>query len=128
VANLMGLIQDYGGTHTLGRVVGTAKALELLCTGDHVSGQEAERLGIANKVVPHEQLKQATDVMANKIAQGSPLSIPLMKRMVYTNLEMSLEATLLNEAITQALLFTTEDTKGGVRALLKKRVPQFKGK
>ena len=127
VGRFGGMIPDFGGTHTLGRLVGTAKALELLLTGNHLDGQEAQRLGIANKVVPHEQLKQATDEMAEKIAQGAPLALSLLKRMVYSNLEMSLEEALYNEAITQGLVLSTEDAKEGVRALLEKRIPKFKG-
>jgi enoyl-CoA hydratase/carnithine racemase len=128
VGRFGGMIQDFGGTHTLARLVGTAKALELLLTGDHLDGREAERLGIANKVVPHEQLKQTTDAMAEKIAQGAPLALSLLKRMVYSNLEVSLEEALYNEAITQGLALSTEDAKEGVRALREKRIPKFEGK
>ena len=127
-ANVMGMIQDYGGTHTLAKLVGTAKALELLCTGDHINGQDAERLGIVNRIVPHENLKQATDEMASKIARGAPLSIPMMKRLVYGNVDTGLETALFNEAVAQALTLTTDDAQGGMLALLERKMPQFEGK
>ena len=127
-ANLMGVIQDYGGTHTLAKLVGTAKALELLCTGDHLDGQAAERIGIVNRTVPHEDLKQATDEMASKIARGAPLSIPMMKRLVYENVDTTLETALFNEAVAQALTMTTDDAQGGMLALLERKMPRFEGK
>ena len=124
-----GLVPDTGSTYFLTKLLGTAKACELMFTGDFVDAAEAERLGIVNKVVPHDELMNETMALAKKIASGPPLTIELIKRAIYKGFsETDLEHQLNFEMYLQRLAFATEDFKEGVTAFLEKREPKFQGK
>ena len=123
------LVPDTGSTYFLTKLLGTAKACELMFTGDFVDAAEAERLGIVNKVVPHDELMNETMALAKKIASGPPLTIELIKRAIYKGFsETDLEHQLNFEMYLQRLAFATEDFKEGVTAFLEKREPKFQGK
>jgi len=123
-----GLIPALGGTYFLPRLVGLDKACELIWTGDMVDAQEALKLGLVTKVVPHDELDDAAYDMAAKLAKGPPLAIQAAKRAIYDGLTLNLEQTLQYVLAVVARLSQTEDHKEGARAFVEKREPRFIGK
>lgn len=124
-----GIGPDTAGSFTLPRIVGWPKAYELLLTGDVVDAVEAERIGMVNKTVPHENLIPAAIEMAVKIASNPPLAVAahkqaLLRSMVETDIiqQMKLEVEL------QDKLLNTEDFQEAATAFLEKRDPIFKGR
>jgi len=124
----VGIIPGAGGTQILPRLVGEKKAKELIFTGDFISAEEALRLGLVNKVVPREKLKEAVDELITKLKSKSPVILQFAKLAVNKSLETPLSVGLAAEADLSAMCFGTEDQKEGARAFLEKRKPQYKGK
>ena len=124
---MMGLVPGDGGAYFLPRVVGVPKALELLLTGDPIGADEALKIGLVNKVVPHERLMEEAAALAEKIASRPPLAIRMMKRAVYQGLASSLRAHLDYVSSQLALLSETKDHQEAARSFLEKRKPVFKG-
>lgn len=123
-----GLIPDLGATWTLPRLVGVARAFEIMYTGDIFSAQDAERYGIVNKVVPHEQLMPTVKELAARLAKGPSVALSLIRKAVYKGLESSLAEQLEVESLSQTLCRQTEDFIEGVRSFLEKREAVFKGR
>jgi len=123
-----GLHPDWGGTYFLPRVVGTAKACELIFTGDVIDAQEALRLGIVSAVHPPETLMAAAHALARKIADGPPIAIRLAKRAIYHSLECDLRQALEFETYAQNICFETDDAREGISAFVEKRPPSFRGR
>jgi enoyl-CoA hydratase/carnithine racemase len=123
-----GLHPDWGGTYFLPRVVGTAKACEMIFTGDVIDAAEALRLGIVSRVVAPEELMPTAYDLARRIAAGPPVAIRLAKRSIYANADLDLRAALQNETMAQNICFETEDATEGIRAFGEKRAPVFKGR
>jgi enoyl-CoA hydratase/carnithine racemase len=123
----VGLMGDLGATYWLPRMVGPSKAFELFATGDIISAQEAERIGLLTKVVPPEELMPAVKDMANKLAKGPLISIKFQKKAVYKGLQNDLLRQLDFESYGQNMCRQTEDHKEGVKAFMEKRPAQFKG-
>jgi 2-(1,2-epoxy-1,2-dihydrophenyl)acetyl-CoA isomerase len=124
----VGLIPDSGSTWFLPRLVGMGKAMELCCTGDKVGAEEAFRIGIANRVVPADELMNETRKLAGKLAALPARGIALTKRLMYTSFENGLAQQLEAEAFAQETAGMTEDHYEGVVAFIEKRKPAFKGK
>lgn len=123
-ANL-GIVPGWGGTQRLPRLVGPAKALELILSGDMVNAQEAFRLGLANKVVPAGQVLAEAKGLAKKIAAKSKLTNEATLTAVINGLKGSLLDGLALEADQFARLIGSHDTTEGVSAFLQKRQPKF---
>ena len=123
----VGLIPDQGML-LLPRLVGLAKAYELILTGNIIDAREAERIGLVNRVVPHEQLQAATRELANKLAKGPPLAIRLAKEGIRRGLSLPLESFLSFHGPALRFLAETEDHIEGARAFVEKREPVFRGK
>ncbi|MGB9803167.1 enoyl-CoA hydratase/isomerase family protein [Desulfofundulus sp.] len=124
----LGLVPGDGGAYLLPRLVGLSKALELLWTGEMISAHEALRIGLVNKVVPGEKLMDETYNFASKLASGPPLAIRLIKRAVYQGLKTDFRTSLDLISSHMAIISGTEDHREGVRALIERRKPIFKGK
>jgi enoyl-CoA hydratase len=124
----LGIIPGYGGTQRMARLLGKAKALELICTGDRVGAVEAERIGLVNKVVPPDQLMSTAEELARKIMTRGPLAVRAAIEAVMSGSEMPFEEGQFLEATLFGLLCASEDTKEGMKAFLEKRPADFKGK
>lgn len=123
-----GFVPDTGITYYLPRAVGTAKALELLWTGDMIDAKEAERIGIVSKVVSPEDLLPETYDLAERLARGASISIEIAKEAVYKAQHVDLAAAMAIEAWGQSIAHTSEDRAEGQRAFVEKREPKFKGR
>ena len=126
---LRGLIPDSGGTFFLPKLIGSAKACELVFTGDTIDAVEAERIGLVNRVVPQEKLMEAAEELAMKLIQRPPIALKYAKRAVYKGLtEADLASHSDYEIAINRMLTHTEDFKEGVRAFLEKREAKFRGR
>ena len=125
---MMGLVPGDGGAYFLPRLTGVSRGLELLLTGDVIDPEEALRLGIVNRVVPHENLMEETMKLAAKIAARPPLAIRMMKRAVYQGQTSTLRAHLDYISSQISLLSETHDHMEAATAFLEKRTPVFTGK
>lgn len=124
----IGLFPGWGGTWLYPRVMGLGKALEYLYTGDFIEAEEAEKLGILNRLVPAGELEKETMALARKIANGPPIAIKLMKLQVYKGLGMDLETALQMAAACETITLTSEDHREGVAAFREKRPAKFQGR
>lgn len=124
----LGVIPGAGGTQRLTRAVGKALAMEMVLNNRHLSGQEAVRYGLANKVVPVEvYLDEAVD-LANQIAARAPLAVRMGKEMVNQAFETGLSEGIKAERRSFYFLFSSEDQKEGMQAFIEKRDPEWHGR
>lgn len=124
----LGLLPGAGGTQRLSKLVGPAKAKEIMFTGLPVDAHEAERLGIVNKVVPKGEGREAAEKLANRLANQSLQALGRIKQLVNVGNELPLSEGLAMEKRLFNDLFVTEDAKEGVKAFIEKRKPVFKHK
>lgn len=125
--NRIGLHPDWGGTYFLPRLVGASKALELVFSAEMVPAEEAFRLGIFSRVVPHDQLEAETRKLAGMLAAKPPIALALAKRAIYESEHRSLEDMLQMELEHQLACFESDDAREGLQAFLEKRTPIFRG-
>ena len=123
-----GLPPDWGGTYFLPRIVGVAKACELIFTGESIDATKALELGIVNAVVAPEALLDEAHKLARRIADGPPVAIALAKRAIYRSEQVDLRGALEFETFAQNVCRETEDAKEGIKAFLEKRPPMFRGR
>ncbi len=124
----VGVIPGGGGTQRLPRLVGEGIAKELIYTGKFISAEEADKIGLVNKVVEPEKLMNEAMEMASLIASKPPLAVRAAKEAIDRGLNMTLLEGLEVEAYHWSYLCGTEDQKEGARAFIEKRKPVFKGK
>ena len=124
----IGLVPDGGGTYFLPRLLGTAKAMELVLLAEMLDAQEALRIGLVNWVVPAAQLAAETQKLAERLAQGPTVAYGLAKTGLYRGLHMSLEDVLTMEAHNQGIASRTQDRVEGATAFREKRPPHFTGR
>jgi enoyl-CoA hydratase/carnithine racemase len=115
---LLGVIPGAGGTQRLARLVGPARAKDLVFTGRHVGADEALSSGLVDAVVPDEEVYPTAVAMARKFAAGPPLALAAAKRAVDEGLDLPLAEGLELESRLFAGLFDTEDQKAGMRSFL----------
>ena len=123
-----GLHVDWGGTYFLPRIIGMAKACELIFTGEIIDAEEALQLGIVSKVVAPEELMPCVHELAQKIAAGPPIAIRLAKRALYRSQDCDLRSALEFETYAQNICSETEDAREGITAFVEKRPPRFQGR
>jgi 2-(1,2-epoxy-1,2-dihydrophenyl)acetyl-CoA isomerase len=125
----IGLMPDGGGTFWLPRLVGLARAFEMMYTGDPVTAEQAVAIGIANRMLANEQeLHQETMNLAQRIAQGPPLALAALKRSVRESYQGSIEQALDLEKEGQLTCLRSQDCMEGVMSWMQKRTPVFQGK
>ena len=121
----LGLIPGHAGTQRLARIVGIAKAKELIFTGDTIDALEAHRIGLANKVVTPDTLMQEARALANKIIEVGPTAVKFAKTVINRGIDANLTTATSYEMEAFSILFSTEEAKEGMKAFLEKRKPNW---
>ena len=124
----LGVIPGYGGTQRLSRLVGRGKAKELILTGDMISGKDARKIGLVEKVVEPEELMETAQKMAKTIISKGPAAVRLAKKAIDYGAETDLDSGIKFEIEKFKEIFGTEDKTEGTKAFLEKRRPEFKNK
>jgi 2-(1,2-epoxy-1,2-dihydrophenyl)acetyl-CoA isomerase len=122
-----GLSLDCGGSWLLPRLVGLHRAKELSLLADMYSAEQAQQMGLVNRVVPHAELDAFVADWAERLAAGPPLALSMSKRLLNSGLNSSLVEALENEALAVAVNNATDDMKEAFRAFRDKREPRFRG-
>ena len=121
----LGVIPGHGGTARLADWVGSARARELIFSGRRVKADEAERIGLANRVVPHDQLSVQTLELAQAIAAQSPTAVAAAKRALRSHRQAATDQAMATETREFAALFGSPDQQEGMAAFAEKRQPRF---
>ncbi|MEN9628358.1 MAG: hypothetical protein RJA10_1585 [Pseudomonadota bacterium] len=123
-----GVVPESGGTWILPRMIGWAKASELIFTGRTLSADESLQWGLANAVVPDDELMPTARAMAREIAANAPLAVQAAKRMMRIGLDETFNDHVHHVYLQLLPLFRSEDMAEGMRAFMDKRVPRFQGR
>jgi enoyl-CoA hydratase len=124
---LLGIIPGWGGTQRLPRLVGRGRALELLLTGEQIDAETALRMGLVNRVVEPERLREEAQGLAEKLAGQAPLAVAAIKGAVAAGMDRPLGTGLGEELGQFDRTFRTADAAEGIRAFLEKRRPVWTG-
>jgi len=123
----VGLVPDTGSSWFLPRLVGYARAAEMVFTADPIDAPTAERIGLVNRVVAADRLLEEAMTLANRLAEAAPLALALAKRGLNRALDTGLEEALEFEAQLQTIAGRSADHAEGVAAFVEKRPPRFRG-
>src|SRR5207245_2015401 len=124
----LGIIPGYGGSQRLVRLCGKGVAHEICLTGEMITAEEAQRIGLVNHIYEPAELIPAAEAMAKKIIANGPLAVKFTMEAIERGVEMAQEEGLFLEATLFGVACATEDMREGTKAFLEKRPPQFKGK
>jgi enoyl-CoA hydratase/carnithine racemase len=122
-----GLSLDFGGSWLLPRLIGLHKAKELALLAEIIDAAEAARLGLVNRVVPHDELLAEVRALAARLVALPPLQLAVIKRQLNDGLNRSLAEAVEFEDVAQSLMFSSRDTAEAMLAFLEKREPRFTG-
>lgn len=123
----LGIFPGFGGTQRTAKLVGLAKAKELIFTGKRINAQEAYEIGLVSKVVPHADLMDEVMALAESIKANGPVSVGFAKALINKSLFLDMDSALTIEAKDFGLCFATKDQKEGMTAFVEKRKPTFNG-
>jgi enoyl-CoA hydratase/carnithine racemase len=121
----VGLIPDVGGSSRLPQVVGLGRAKELIMTGRMIGADEAERIGLANRVAPADGLEGAVQELVDELLACAPLAVGLAKRVMDASARPAIATTLELELVSQERCLASDDFREGIRAAAEKRAPRF---
>jgi enoyl-CoA hydratase len=124
----LGIIPGYGGTQRLPRLIGSGKAKQMVLTGDLITAEEAQHIGLVDEVYPPDELLPKAKEIAQKIASKGPLAVKAAKEAINFGLDVDLKSGCEHEAALFAGLCASEDMREGLNAFLEKRKAEFKGK
>jgi enoyl-CoA hydratase len=124
----LGILPGYGGSQRMARLCGKGTAHELCLTGEMITAEEAQRIGLVNHVYEPAELLPAAEAMAKKIIERAPLAVKYCMEAIERGVEMPLQEGLFLEATLFGLCCATEDMREGTKAFLEKRPAQFQGK
>lgn len=125
----LGIIPGWSGTQRLAKLVGISRAMQLALTGERISGEEAERWGIVNKVFDDDKFEEEVIKYAkNMVERCAPISMALIKRLINKGGEVPVDVGMEWECTACGVAFATEDMKEGISAFLRKEKPKFKGR
>jgi enoyl-CoA hydratase len=124
----LGILPGYGGSQRMARLCGKGLAHELCLTGEMITAEEAQRIGLVNHVYEPAELLSAAEAMAKKIIEKAPLAVKYCMEAIERGVEMPLEEGLFLEATLFGLSCATEDMREGTKAFLEKRAAKFQGK
>ncbi len=124
----LAVLPGSGGTQRLPRLVGPARAKELILTGRIISADEAERIGLVNQVVPAGEARKAAEAVAEEIAARGPLAVREAKRLIDASMDLDLDAGLAAELDASERIFASEDMLEGANAFFGKRDPEYRGR
>lgn len=124
----LGIHHGFGVTVTLPLVVGHQRALELLYTGVRLRGEHAHTIGLCDRLVPADQLRESAVALAEEIGASSPLAVRAIRRTMRGDLPDRVRAATDRESVEQAKLFVTQDFREGVAAAAERRPPEFSGR
>ena len=123
----LGIIPGYGGTIRLARLVGLGRAVEMVLTGDMITAERAAEMGLANLVVPHDELLDRARALAGRILRNAPVALELALQSMYEAVESPMDHAQTLESTLFGLLASTSDMREGMAAFLEKRKAAFKG-
>jgi enoyl-CoA hydratase len=123
----VGIMPGYGGNVRLMRLIGSGRAKEMIYTGKIANAEEAERIGLVNRIVPHAKLMEETLALAKEIAKG-PAAIHLAQKAMFQAFQRPYQEALKIDSELYGEVYKTEDFKEGVTAFLEKRKPSFKNR
>jgi len=124
----LAVLPGSGGTQRLPRLVGPARAKELILTGRIISARDADRIGLVNQVVPAGEARAAADAMASEIAERGPLAVREAKRLIDAAGDLDLDAGLAAELDASERIFSSDDMIEGAKAFFDKRPPTYRGR
>jgi enoyl-CoA hydratase/carnithine racemase len=124
----LGIIPGYAGTQRLPRLIGKGKAMEMILTGAPIAADEAQRIGLVNRVVPAAELLSETKKLAAQLASSAPIAMRYIINAINKGVEMPFAEACQYEATLFGLVASTDDMHEGTKAFLEKRKPTFTGR